>query len=303
LLNRWAPAWEVAPDGCYLDLSGTERLFGRGSDGPSRICREARQYWADLVGGAAPTLLAAKLASRLAANWNRTEASRTGYCFTVAAGGVAAFLAPFSLSVLQERYPRAVHCLRRFGLRTLGDLQTVPRALLVATLGTSGNQLADVACGSRCRRLHGARPTERIVVTAQLGRPLAGRHLLTALRRALAVRAMLACGGGPVDWEGWQLRTWWSGKATGIVTTEARGADRFDDWLRLIEDLWRQLPQRRCGLTSLQLVAGSARRVSAIQNGLFPADRKQQRLALVWQQAGRGSLPPLPVYRATIPGQ
>ncbi|MFH1842147.1 MAG: hypothetical protein ABIF77_02985 [bacterium] len=292
-LTRWTPAWEVTPDGCYLDLTGTGRLLGRGSDGPSRVCREARQLWGDLVGGAAPTLLAAKLASHLAASWSRTEVSRAGHCFTVAAGGVATFLAPFSLSVLQEQYPTAVRCLRRFGLRTLGDLQTVPRSLLVATLGTFGAQLAVVASGSRCRRLLGTRPTERIVVTAQLERPLAGSHLLTALRRALAVRAMLACGGGPADWQEWRLQTWWSGKAAGIVAAEGSGADRFDDWLRLIEDLWRRLPHRRCGLTSLQLVAGAARCKLAAQDGLFPADRKRQQLALVWQRSGRGSLPSL----------
>lgn len=301
LLLNWSPAWEVGTDGLYLDLTGTGRLLGWGHDSPARVCREAGQLWGDLAGGAAPTRLAAALASSLAAAWAARGAWRPGCLLAVPAGSVTAFLAPFAITALAASYPAEVSTLRRFGLCTLGDLQTVSSSLLVATLGPIGAQLAEVALGHDRRPLQGHWPAERIVVSARLPRPLTGRHLESALRRAVAVRALLACRGGPGAWRRWRLRVCWGDAREQTATAPGEGPATFRAWLQQIEKLWQRLGKRRRGLTALQLAAGAARRKPAVQGCIFAAERseqeREQELATVWQRLRQDS--PRTLYLAS----
>ncbi len=298
-LEHWTPSWEITADGLYLDLTGMERVLGSGCDGPARVCRAARRIWDGVIGGAAPTPLAAELASRVAAALLAADPAPGGRAvpagvFVVAPGSVAAFLAPFGLEVLLERHPQAVRTLRRFGVRTLGDLQVVPRALLSATLGgETGEQLAAEARGEAWRPLAGRRPEARTVVAARLQRPLTGLRAETALRRGLAVRAMVICPEGPGAWESWALRVRWGEDAEQEVRAPGVGAATFPGWLALIEALWRRLPGRRRGVTGVRLLAGSARPPRPAQGGLFAEAAQAERLAAVWRRLRHHAVGPL----------
>ena len=46
--RRTSPAWDLTPGGAYLDLTGTERMYGRGIDGAASNANPARPvpHWA-----------------------------------------------------------------------------------------------------------------------------------------------------------------------------------------------------------------------------------------------------------------
>jgi hypothetical protein len=298
-LEHWTPSWEIAADGLYLDLTGMDRLLGSGCDGPVRICQAVRRFWGGVVGGAAPTSLAASLASRVAAA-ALAAGPRPGECaapaglLAVAAGSVATFLAPFGLEVLGERHPQAVRTLRRFGVRTLGDLQVVPRTLLMATLGgETGEQLAAEARGEAWRPLKGRRPEARTVVAARMQRPLTGVRAETALRRALAVRALVICPAGPGAWDSWELRVRWGEDVEQGARAPGVGDGTFAAWLELVEDLWCRLPTRRRGVMSVRLLAGSARPPQPVQGCLFREAAQAERLSAVWRRLRHDAVGPL----------
>jgi len=281
--DRWTPAWEWGDGGIYLDLTGTGRLLGRGTDGPARVCRELARPWLSVAGGAAPSRLAAYLAALLAAGWGE-RARGAGALLDVTPGRVASFLAPFSVRVLADRHPVGIRLLERRGVRTLGDLQQVPPALLASILGAEGARIAAEAAGRECRPLLSHCPEERAVVGLRLARPLSGTAPRAALLRALALRALLACPEGPGAWSVWTLRAWRGGAedaATAVPAPASGGA--LEDWLALLHALWRRLPARRVGLTALRLLAGPRRREPR-QLELFAAGAEGTRLADAWRR-------------------
>ncbi len=281
--ERWTPLWEAGEGGVYLDLTGTGRLLGRGADGPARVCRELAGAWRRVAGGSAPTRLAAGLASALAASWLRGD-DGGGALLDVTPQRVVAFLAPYSVGVLAERHPQAVRMLQRRGVRTLGDLQAIPQALLASLLGAEGARIAGEAAGRESSPLRPSSPQQRTVVGLRLARPLTGAEPRAALLRAVALRAMLACPSGPGACAAWTLRVR-RGRVDDLATAPpAVGAQAgVDEWLCLLETLWRQLPQRRPGVTALGLLAG-ARQPQARQQELFTATGAARRLAGAWRR-------------------
>jgi hypothetical protein len=280
--ERWTPSWEWADGGVYLDLTGTGRLHGRGLDGPARVCREMAPVWPRIAGGVAPTPLAAALASALAAVWDDLRTRRPGALLGVAPANVAAFLAPFSVGVLSADHPVAVRLLQRRGVRTLGDLQQVPPALLASLLGAEGARIAAEVAGQAGRALCARAPAEKTVVGLRLSRPLSGAGPRAALLRAVARRALLACLPGAGAWSAWTLRVR-RGRIEDVATAvaPAREGGALEDCERLLDDLWRRLPPRRAGVTALRLAAG-ARRPQPAQPELFADDGS--RLADAWRR-------------------
>lgn len=293
--DRWAPSWEGAEDGVFLELTGTERLYGAGLDGASRVCRLASRAGRGLAGGLASGRLAARLASRLAlAALAGGGPGRAGAVLAVLPGGDAAFLAPFAIAVLAPGHPRAVPVLAARGVRRVADLQAVPPALLASLLGSEGARLSAAARGEDERPLSGPRPRQRSLVGLRLGRPLSGRQPQAALLHALAGRALAACPAGPACCRTWTLAVRWGGEPGGAgtsVVAAGAGAATLEGWRRQLEAMWRRLPPRRRGVTAVRLLAGEAA-PSPRQGELFGA-APSERLAQIWTRlSGRtgGSL-------------
>jgi DNA polymerase-4 len=136
VLQRFTPAVEQASsDEFYLDLSGTERLYG---GEPLAVTaghiREAVRRDTALsvsIGGGTSKLIA-KLAAGLAKP--RPDTTADGV-HVVPAGGEAAFMLQFALADIPFVGPKFQQRLARLGWRTVRDVVTHDRAALVRRLG------------------------------------------------------------------------------------------------------------------------------------------------------------------------
>jgi hypothetical protein len=275
------PIWELTRDGALLDVSGTERLYGPGLDGAEQLCRLARGNESDdsWVGGMAPTVLAARLASRLAARFGPGV-------LAVGPGNVETFLARFPVTWLPAR-TNEIARLQELGVRTFGDLQVVPRPLLKAVFGDRGPTLADEAAGRRGRPLRGSEGKDRetasgleLVAGVRLSRPLASRSGLVALRKGLALRA-LALHPDEGNRRGtWRLSALRPGGGRDTAYARGPGGAGWTVWTGLLDLLWDRLPHRRTGLMGAELHATPRRSGGPHQGSLFPEDQKDRRLAL-----------------------
>lgn len=128
ILETVTPIVQMASiDEAYLDVTGSQRLFG-GDDGIARflkaeICRQTNLPCTVAI---TPNKLVSKIAS--------DEGKPDGYV-RVAAGREAAYLAPLPVRKLPGAGPRTCATLDRLGIATLGDLAACPIALLDQAFG------------------------------------------------------------------------------------------------------------------------------------------------------------------------
>lgn len=292
LCRRTTPAWVLKPHGAYLDLTGTERLYGRGLDGLEHISRLAADVGGIRATGAGPTRLAARLASL-------TAARAGGGLFSVAPGMASVFLQAFPVDFLPAS-PSVTRRLHQLGVRTLGDLQVVPPVLLKSVFGESGCRLGREAWGRSPGLTEketgssgsGSFPFE-IVVGVGLSRPVSSLQLGAALRRGLAVRAMTGCPGGPASRGNWRLTGFWAESRRASSTIPGPAHPGWNSWLGLVELLWRRLPHRRKGMVGLELRAQSSVGAFSVQGNLFPDDEADCRLAEVMRRVRLKSGPRL----------
>ena len=141
ILRRFSPAVEpISIDEAFIDVTGSRPLFG---DGES-IGRQIKAAVRDEVGlslsvGVATTKLVAKVASEL---------RKPDGLVVVPPGEEAAFLAPLPITRLWGVGAKSAAVLREYGVRTIGDLASLPDDLLTRRFGKSGGpSLAQRALG------------------------------------------------------------------------------------------------------------------------------------------------------------
>ena len=140
LLETFSPLVEqVSLDEAYVDLTGTERLFGP-SEMTARLIQKRVRKELDL--SISVGLASNKLVAKVASDYQKPAG------FTVvAAGGEAEFLAPLSVQRLPGVGPTLLKQLRDWGVVTVGDLAQVPVRTLQFSLGQWGEALARRARG------------------------------------------------------------------------------------------------------------------------------------------------------------
>ena len=140
ILRRFTPAVEpVSIDEAFLDVAGTQRLHGSPTEVANAIksaIREELSLTASV--GVASTKLVAKVASDL---------EKPDGLVVVAEGGEAAFLAPLPIERLWGVGQRTSIALADYGVRTIGDLASLPDDLLARRFGRLGPTLAARARG------------------------------------------------------------------------------------------------------------------------------------------------------------
>ncbi len=138
--NRYSPLVETAgPGHVFLDLSGTERLWGTPLDAATRLRRGVLDnYRLDPSLGVAGNKLVSKVATRVV--------RPTGLC-EVLFGGEREFLAPLPLGHLPTVEPDLLEELRELNLRIIADIVALGEAALQAAFGPSGKRLFRTAQG------------------------------------------------------------------------------------------------------------------------------------------------------------
>ena len=135
IFHRFSPLVEpLSLDEAFIDLSGSQRLFGQAE----AIGREIKAEIHASVGltasvGLGPNKLIAKIASDL---------QKPDGLVCVAPREVKDFLRPMPVRRLWGIGPKCEERLARLGIKTLGDLQDVPGQTLCRQLGTMGAVLA-----------------------------------------------------------------------------------------------------------------------------------------------------------------
>ncbi|MBI5947416.1 MAG: DNA polymerase IV [Chloroflexi bacterium] len=140
ILRDYTPVVEPAgADEAYLDVAGSERLFG---DAPA-IAAAIRQRVRDEIGITASAGVSInKLVSKVA-----SDAGKPDGLVVVPAGEEAAFFAPRPIRELPMVGPKTAATLATLGIKTIGDIARMPPAALVARFGSHGAELAARARG------------------------------------------------------------------------------------------------------------------------------------------------------------
>jgi DNA polymerase-4 len=139
ILRVYAPVIEPRWYGhAFLDLSGTQRLFGPALDVAERIRREARdRLRLPLVVGIAVNKLVSEAATRI----GRTDAQRAP-TLLVPTGGEAPFLAPHPVELLPGVPDDIRIRLDEYQLERIGQVAVIRESALCAVFGSRGRLLS-----------------------------------------------------------------------------------------------------------------------------------------------------------------
>jgi nucleotidyltransferase/DNA polymerase involved in DNA repair len=164
ILGDFTPLVEpVSVDEAFLDLTGTETLWGPPPEAVRRIkarIREATGLTASA--GLAANKFVAKVASEL---------RKPDGLVVVPAGEEAAFLAPLPIERLWGVGKATANELEALGVTTIGQLQRLAPAVLTARLGPHGPDLLDLAFGRPRTRSAATAATPRCWRKRCAGRP------------------------------------------------------------------------------------------------------------------------------------
>jgi len=140
LLEQYTPIIEkVSVDEAYLDLSGTEHLFGHALDAADRMRREVKERLRlDLTVGVSSNRLVSKVASAFA---------KPCGLFDVRPGQEPRFFAPLPVKALPGIGPVTATRLRDFHIDHLGVLADTDRWFLEETFGRYGPSMQERARG------------------------------------------------------------------------------------------------------------------------------------------------------------
>jgi protein ImuB len=193
------PLVELTEPGlCTFVTRGPSRYYGGDEALAARTGRLVGDVLGPLGSVAGPVGVGVADGRFTAALAARTSSVEGGGPVIVAAGGSAAFLAPFPVSTLGD--DELVDLFPRLGLRTLGAVAALPVNDVVARFGPAGLVAHRRAAGNDDRRVDARPPPPDLTVQLELDPPVAdlgpvafaGKHLADELSARLGERG-LAC--------------------------------------------------------------------------------------------------------------
>jgi DNA polymerase-4 len=173
IFGRFTPAVQgLSLDEAFLDLTGTERLWGPARGIAERLRRAVRDETQLAVSiGIAPVKMVAKIASDLAKPDGLLE---------VAPAEVAGFLAPLPVRRIWGVGPVAEQRLLGAGFATIGDLVSAPPQALAARLGAWGVALARLGQGRDLSEVEPYRDAVSYSEENTFAEDVSSRHVLDA---------------------------------------------------------------------------------------------------------------------------
>jgi DNA polymerase IV len=182
VLSEFSPVIEqVSVDEAFLDMTGTEGLFGEAEESGRRIKAAVRKRTGLTASvGAAENKFLAKLAS---------DARKPDGLMVVLPGGSQAFLDPMPVGRLWGVGKKTVAELHQVGLYTIAQLRLHPLATLAAHFGEDfARHLHDLSHGRDRRELATDREEKSISHECTFEADLSDREALTAALLALSER-------------------------------------------------------------------------------------------------------------------
>jgi DNA polymerase-4 len=274
LLADFSPLVEpVSVDEAFVDLTGTETLFGRPLDAVGMIKRRIL----DETGLTASAGLAAnKFVAKVASDLEKPDG-----LVVVAAGDEARFLAALPVERIWGVGRVTAGALRELGLTTIGQLQRVPRPVLARRFGRHGEHLHDLAFGRDDRPVEPFGVPKSIGAEETFGTDTTDRERLRLTLRAQAERvaAELREGGFAAARVTLKLRLQPFETHTRSVTGEPTqdGLELYRRTLALLERERVTRPVRLIGLSASRLGPPGAGQLDLLD----PTALRRERLARV----------------------
>ncbi len=168
LFGRFTPLVEpLSLDEAFLDISGTQQLFGPPVDVAWKIQRAIRdELGLSASVGVSATKYVAKVASEL---------KKPGGMVVVTPGEERAFLEPLALQRLWGVGARTAERLHALGLATIGDVFRFGAPSLAAQLGTLGEHLHALSSGADARAVELERSHKSVGAEHTLQHDIVGR--------------------------------------------------------------------------------------------------------------------------------
>lgn len=146
IFDRYSPTVEpLSLDEAFLDMSGTERLFGEPREMAEKISADIRDT---LNLTASIGVASTKYVAKVASDYDKPDGITV-----VPPGAEKRFLAPLPLERIWGVGPKAAERLRSLGLDTIGDIAAFPRDVLEARFGGFGAHIWHLANGVDARRV------------------------------------------------------------------------------------------------------------------------------------------------------
>ncbi len=155
IFRRYTPLVEgLSIDEAFLDVTGSEALFGDGASIAAKIRREIREELGlSASAGVAPNKFVAKIAS---------DQNKPDGLTLVAEADVLPFLAALPIERMWGVGPKAAGRLHDFGFRTIGDLAASDAATLEGPLGSWGGSVLELARGRDSRPVVTGSPVKSV---------------------------------------------------------------------------------------------------------------------------------------------
>lgn len=191
------------PGSCFIDISGTGRLFGAG---PDLACRMERELWGKMGLRARIGLASNKLVSQVAA-----RCTAPGDLSFIFPGSEKTFLSPLPVDYLPGIGEVTASKLAGFNILSIGRLADFSPDMLSAVFGRSAERLLRIAKGMDTSAVFASKEIPRICVSKILTRDeIDPQRLESALFEQ-------------VEEAGWELRL--HNRRPGVLRLEIRYAD------------------------------------------------------------------------------
>jgi DNA polymerase IV len=192
ILRRYAPVIEPRGYGhAFLDISGTERLFGPPIDVAHKLWKESgERLRLPLAVGLANNKLVSQAASTVLKEVDSGQAVRRsgGQALGVASGTEARFLAPESIILLPDIDEQMRTRLDDYQLDLIGEIQAISDDDLAAVFGAPGRTLGGYARGIDTRPVLPPAVKAEFRAAHTLGNDSNSRELLHRILRHLTER-------------------------------------------------------------------------------------------------------------------
>jgi DNA polymerase-4 len=270
LFGRFSPGVEpISVDEAFIDMSGTEKLFGPMQAAAKRIsdALKAEQHLTGSI-GVAPNKFLAKVASDM----NKPDGITI---VPFEREKILEWLAPMSVSRIWGVGKKSAVALQTLGIYTIGDLQKMPLDQLIRHFGKAGNALFSLCRGIDERPVETGDAAKSISREITFDRDSSDRQqwhqVIYELSQDIAVRARHNCVKGATVVLTWRLPDFSRhSRRTTMVQPTSVAKVIFEQALLLMDSIHeRSLRLIGVGITNL---------TNEVQTDLFSASDGQERL-------------------------